>query len=351
MIQLRPNSSISSSIYPDFPLTSVEGPVDAYHQMQYETACVDAAAQVGGWIEDWMTSLPGRIASYVYSKLPTLSLPGASAACDETPVCKIPKGSYKKRCNPPTVTYLPLEGECELTARCETMFEGLPLKQTSIRFAPGATMSVENRNGSLVAVSSLDTVADAFQRIASGTGGCVTPSPSPENFTPVIEKVFEQILKDSETNESLDVAFLLDTTASMESYINQVQVNLVKFLQQLQEKKDTRVAILEYRDSDSDDFLNRINIAFTKDFKEVEKAIQSLTVSGGGDVPEAVLDALLAAKNELSWNPKAKRLVLLVGDAPPHPKTKDGRYDESEVVAQYRATDTAITIYPVLAKT
>lgn len=348
MIQLRPDPSSS----PGSPLPTSAGPVDVLHQMQYEVACVDAAAQVGGWIEDWITSLPGRIASYFYSKLPTLLLPGASAnaTCDEPPVCKTPEGSYKERCTPPTVTYV--EGECELIARCETMFEGLPLKQTSIRFAPAAAISIENRNGSLVAISSRDTVADAFQRIASGTGGRATSSPSPEDFIPEVEKAFVQILKDAETSDSLDVAFVLDTTASMRLYIKQVQDNLIKFLEQLQKKKDTRVAILEYRDTSRDSsFLNRVNTPFTKDLKQVEKAVRSLTVSGGGDEPEAVLDALLAAKNELSWNSKAKRAVLLVGDAPPHPKTKDGRHDESEVVAQYQAADTHIAVYPVLAKT
>lgn len=351
MIQLSPNSSVSLVANSGFPSTKGTGPVSGFQPMQYEAACYHATAQVGEWIEDWMTSLPGRVASYVGSKLPSFTLPVAHAStpCDETPVCKIPGGSYKARCNPPKVTYLPLEGECELTARCETMFEGLPLKQSSIRFAPGAVMSVENRNGSLEAISSGDTVKDAFERIATETGGDVTPWSSSENLTPVMEKVFGKILKDSGTSESLDVAFVLDTTISMNPYIEQVQLNLVKFLEELQKKKDTRVAILEYRDS-GDDFLNRVNTAFTKDLTKVKKAVESLTVSGGGDEPEAVLDALLAAKDKLSWNPKAKRVVLLVGDAPPHPKTQDGRHDESEVVAQYQATGTHIAVYPVLAK-
>ena len=351
MIELRPDPSNSSSIYSDFSLSPNSGRLDYFDQMQHEVACVDAAAQVGGWIEDWITSLPGRVASYVYSKLPTLSLPGAYAStpCDEPPVCKIPDGSYKLRCNPPSVTYLPKEGECELTARCETMFEGLPLKQSSIRYTPGAAISPKNLNGTLVASSSGNTVAEAFQRLAIETGGLDILSPSPDDFIPAIEKAFVQILKDSDENEPLDLVFVLDTTASMGAYIKQVKDNLVKFLEQLQERKNIRVAILEYRDSN--DFLNRVNTPFTKDLKQVEKAVQSLTVYGGGDLPEAVLDALLAAKNDLSWDRKAKRAVLLVGDAPPHPKTKDGRYDESEVVAEYRAADTHIAVYPVIAKT
>ncbi len=357
MIQLRSNATMPSLIQSNVSLSGGKGLRGTLHQMQYDVACVNATAQVGEWIEDWLTSLPGRIASYISSKMPTFSLPGASAAstpCDDTPVCKIPEGSYKATCNPPTVTYLPAEGECELTARCETIYAGLPLKQTSIRFAPGAKISVQNVNGTAVATPLQDTVENAFQRIASATGGLVTPSPTPENFTPVIEKVFDKILKDSAGSTSLDVAFVLDTTASMDPYIQQVKSGLVKFLEQLQSKKDTRVAILEYRDtgdlSNSDDFLNRVNTDFTNDFKKVDRAIQGLTVSGGGDTPEAVLDALQSAQSDLSWNRNAQRVVLLVGDAPPHPKTKDGRFDESEVLAQYQAVDTHIAVYPVLAQ-
>lgn len=350
MIQLRPNSATPSGVHPNLPLTGAEGSIGVLHQMQYDVACYDATAQAGEWIEDWITSLPGHIASYVYSKLPTFTLPGARAStpCDEIPACKIPE-HLQETCCRLKVTYLPEKGKCELTGRCEkTVSENFSLRNTSIRFTPGDTASIVNRNGFLVDLSVPDTVEDAFERIATETGGDVTSWPSSENLTPVMETVFGKILKDSETSEALDVAFVLDTTASMGPYIDQVKVNLVKFLTELQKKKDTRVAILEYRDSD--DFLNRVNTPLTKDLQAVKTGVQALTVSGGGDQPEAVLDALVAAKNSLSWDPKAKRVVLLMGDAPPHPKTKDGRYDESAVVAEYAAAATHIAVYPILAK-
>ena len=72
-----------------------------------------------------------------------------------------------------------------------------------------------------------------------------------------------------------------------------------------------------------------------------------LKAFGFGDEPEAVLDALLVAKNALSWDSQAKRIVILIGDAPPHPQTEDRAHDEAAITAQYRGAPVAI--YPIFA--
>lgn len=46
--------------------------------------------------------------------------------------------------------------------------------------------------------------------------------------------------------------------------------------------------------------------------------ILSLKASGGGDYPEAFEAALLDAAEGVSWWPFSTRLVIWVGDAPPH---------------------------------
>src|SRR5262249_44155840 len=43
-----------------------------------------------------------------------------------------------------------------------------------------------------------------------------------------------------------------------------------------------------------------------------------LQANGGGDGPEAVFAGLVAASHELRWRPHARRVAVLVGDAPPH---------------------------------
>lgn len=357
-----------------------------------------------------------RITSYFYSKLPSLSLSGAQAssttACDALAVCTVPIGSYEKSCYKPEVTYLPDEHECEVITRCATMFAGLPPTLTSFRFAPGhSALALENNNGTLVAhrsreeavnarLSELSKTArtpealvraqetiigtlntgdvitvnsdlqpvvispekwaktngafSAFQRIAHSTGGIMGHAPSAKSLHPLMEKMSAHILKTAESSEFIDVAFVLDTTSSMEPYIAQVQNNLVQFLEYLQEKKKMdashcRIALVEYRDKD-DVFLNRVNIDFTSNFYQVQRTVRGLATDGGGDEPEAVLDALLTAKNALSWNPKAKRIVILIGDAPPQPKTQDEAHDETAVIAQYQVAGTQITVYPILSE-
>jgi hypothetical protein len=355
------------------------------------------------------------IASYVYSKLPSFSLPvsAASAVPECAPsICLTPTGSYENSCHRPVVTYLADEDQCELTTRCATIYEGLPHQQTSIRFSPGDSgITLENRNGTLVVQRSreetinarlgeLPTTAatpkalkkeeaaiigdltpgdvitissdlkptvispekwpkyndgfSAFQRIAKATGGIVGYAPSADSLNPLLEKMSAHILKAAESSEFIDIAFVLDTTSSMQPYIAQVQKNLVQFFQQLQEMKKNkastcRVALLEYRDKD-DLFVNRVNTGFTSNLDQVQKAVSGLTTSGGGDVPEAVLDALLAAKNDLSWNSKAKRIVILIGDASPQPRTTDGFHDEAAVVAQYQTVNTQVAVYSVFAE-
>lgn len=355
------------------------------------------------------------IASYVYSKLPSFSLPVAAASVvpeSTRPICLTPTGSYENSCHKPVVTYLADEDQCELTTRCTTIYEAIPDQRTSFRFSPGdSVITLENRNGTLAVqlsreetinarLGELPTTAatpealkkeeaaiigdltsgdvitvsgdlkptiispenwpkyndgfSAFQRIAKATGGIVGHALSADSLNLLIEKMSAHILKAAESSEFIDIAFVLDTTSSMQPYIAQIQKNLVQFLQHLQEQeKDKastcRVALLEYRDKD-DLFVNRVNTDFTSNLDQVQKAVRGLTTSGGGDVPEAALDALLVAKNDLSWNSKAKRSVILIGDAPPQPRTADGLHDEAAVVAQYQTADTQVAVYPIFAE-
>src|SRR5207244_12981958 len=77
-----------------------------------------------------------------------------------------------------------------------------------------------------------------------------------------------------------------------------------------------RVAIVGYRDhSDGDELLEVHD--FDADLARVGKAVQGLGVSGGGDAPEAVYAGLQACV-KLKWARGSYRVIVLVGDAPPH---------------------------------
>lgn len=51
--------------------------------------------------------------------------------------------------------------------------------------------------------------------------------------------------------------------------------------------------------------------------EKVRKAINDAKVDGGGDAPEAVFAGLVRCL-ELPWAQGSYRVVILIGDAPPH---------------------------------
>jgi hypothetical protein len=80
-----------------------------------------------------------------------------------------------------------------------------------------------------------------------------------------------------------------------------------------------RLAVVEYRDHPPlDPLVYRVH-PFTDDLTQAQQTINKLKPGGGGgDGPESVLDGVVAACRELAWGPDARRIAVLVGDAPPH---------------------------------
>lgn len=121
----------------------------------------------------------------------------------------------------------------------------------------------------------------------------------------------------------VDLAFIVDTTGSMGSFLDAARRQMVDALKALSSAPERplnlRVGLVEYRDHPPQDtsFVARSH-GFKSDLKQVQKVITGLEAEGGGDTPEAVFDGLLAAGEELKWRPHACRLAMLIGDAPPH---------------------------------
>lgn len=118
----------------------------------------------------------------------------------------------------------------------------------------------------------------------------------------------------------LDVAFCVDITGSMTPFIAAARTHMVRVLDALQAQAnvDLRVAIVGYRDHGS---LELIEVyPFTASSAETKKRLDALKVVSppeNTDHAEAVFSGLVACA-ELPWRPGAYRIVVLVGDAPPH---------------------------------
>jgi len=123
----------------------------------------------------------------------------------------------------------------------------------------------------------------------------------------------------SEINQ-LDLAFVVDTTGSMGGLIEAAQRRMIEMVSVLAKAVDVdvRLAVVEYRDHPpQDSMIFRVH-PFTGDLPRAREYVESLRAEGGGDEPEAVFAGIAAACRELSWRPHARRMAMLVGDAPPH---------------------------------
>jgi hypothetical protein len=83
-------------------------------------------------------------------------------------------------------------------------------------------------------------------------------------------------------------------------------------------KPEARFALVRYRDR-GDKYVTQ-TVPFTADIDVMRGALDNTKAGGGGDTPEAVIEALQAAVLELEWTDEqgVLKLVYLVGDAAPH---------------------------------
>ncbi len=133
---------------------------------------------------------------------------------------------------------------------------------------------------------------------------------------------------------ALDFVFVIDSTGSMRDDIAAVKAASIELIDALfTDVPEARLAIIDYKDlsqppyGGTSDYPYRLVQDFSNDRAQVVSAISSLGASGGGDVPESVYSALMAALqrppdhlgNALSpWRDEARKVILLFGDAPPH---------------------------------
>ena len=64
----------------------------------------------------------------------------------------------------------------------------------------------------------------------------------------------------------------------------------------------------------------------------------------GGDVPEAVYEALYASMEFYKWRDDAVRKIILIGDAEPHPTPRrSGKYSKELVEKTAKEKDISVT--------
>jgi hypothetical protein len=122
----------------------------------------------------------------------------------------------------------------------------------------------------------------------------------------------------------IDLAFCVDLTSSMAPFIQAARQQMVLILGGLRgsARADLRVAVVGYRDHDPDPAHRPTEMhPFTAEDAKIQRILQSLAVGSAPsnrDAAEAVFAGLDDAMSYLEWRPRAFRVIVLIGDGPPH---------------------------------
>lgn len=149
---------------------------------------------------------------------------------------------------------------------------------------------------------------------------------SEDDTTPVVN--FDNELHYIKELKAVDIVFLVDCTASMQTfmrgvkkYIRKLVWDAKKCLTQylIDEPEPIKLGIVKYRDHppENKSFVTEV-FQLSSDDKAFKSEIMKLVATGGGDGPEAVLDGLQAAVSDIHWRDESMKFIYHFCDAPPH---------------------------------
>lgn len=179
-------------------------------------------------------------------------------------------------------------------------------------------MAMDNATMAAIAPSMPAPSQIVTQRALPG-GGLI--SGVPQTFADYIEHL---------QRTGIDVVFAIDATGSMvwvHTKVHQRMQQLASYVRNLVPL--ARFGIIAYRDYSDPEFVTRVSQP-SFDIEKSRTFIAGIDAVGGGDMPEAVVSALRVAEGEIAWRPGAQRVVVIIGDAPPHGR----EVDEGEAIVE-----------------
>lgn len=173
-----------------------------------------------------------------------------------------------------------------------------------------------------------NTYQGGFVRVTAD-GPAVAPQVNPDGTEPAVS---------SDGQLGYDLILVVDATASMEQWFRPTTQALRTFIRTTKSQigggelqTPFNVGLLFYRDRKAQPdcdigFLTRWAVDLTDDIESVASALEEAreTSCGSDEIAEAVYDGLNRAVQDPRWNDGNFRVVLLIGDAPPHsPANRD----------------------------
>lgn len=151
-------------------------------------------------------------------------------------------------------------------------------------------------------------------------------------------KISNQLQSSQSQNKQIvmgyDIVFLIDSTKSMGKYFTPTTEVLQSFIKHVQKharvgngKISFRMGLLFYRDRLLDkgdcniEYLNRWGKHLMSDINGVIRALKEAKEANcdSEEESEAVLEALDRIFGDVKWRDNSFRIIILIGDAPPHP--------------------------------
>jgi Mg-chelatase subunit ChlD len=142
--------------------------------------------------------------------------------------------------------------------------------------------------------------------------------------------------------DKVNVVFLIDTTGSMDTYINGVKDRAIEFSNILASKGAMyKLGLIGFGDLGEKEKPSVYN--FTDDVPKFQKQVKNIPRTYGGDIPESSLDALETGIELLKSHRddgSARNIFILITDAPPHVPTMSGKSVQNicEMLAAYSVT-------------
>lgn len=142
--------------------------------------------------------------------------------------------------------------------------------------------------------------------------------------------------------DGLDICIVFDSTGSMSGEINEVKSQIDRIgnaLVRLVPK--TRISIVTYRD-DSERYVEAYEVKgmpLSDDIQIIKGFLDDIRAGGGGDEPEAVHSGLKWAIENNRFRSRARKVILLFGDAPPH---QDKRSICFKLASEFRTAQNGI---------
>jgi hypothetical protein len=128
----------------------------------------------------------------------------------------------------------------------------------------------------------------------------------------------------------VDLVFAVDTTGSMGGLLDGAKRtvwSIASHIRQVDPNVDLRVGLVAYRDL-GDEYVTK-DLPLTTDLDAVFTELSGYIAAGGGDEPEDVDAALWDSVHKMAWRDDAKKMIFLVGDAPPASRNDVPRFEVS----------------------